>query len=128
MAVTTDRDRAKAIERLESKLSRPQLTKTVAAYLTQQRLTKNLDAIMRTLKAIRAQRGIVEAELTSAFPISQANQRIVKGLLKKHYPNAKEIIITQGIDPSLVGGIRLTTDDLQLDTSITTKLRRLLAS
>ena len=112
-------------ELLDKGLSLSRLTRAIAAYLVAQRRTKELDAIMRDIIKFRASRGIRETTLTSAFPLDTATRESLKEIILQYYSGTKRLIVHEQQDKSLVGGLRLETDDLRLDISVHTQLQRL---
>ncbi len=113
------------VELLDKGLSLSRLTRAIAAYLVAQRRTKELDAIIRDITKFRANRGIRETTLTSAFPLDTATRESLKEIILQYYSGTKRLIMHERQDKSLVGGLRLETDDLRLDTSVHTQLQRL---
>ena len=98
------------------------LAKEVAAYLMEQKRTSDLETLMRDVLAYRQQHGVLEAEVASAHELSDTTLKEVKQLLKEHYPNAKKIVVHAHIDTEVVGGLRVTLANEQLDMSVRSKL------
>jgi len=69
------------------------------------------------------EKGIIEASVTSASPLSQEHYNEIVALIKKDY--GKEVILTNRVEPDLIGGFILTIGDRQIDTSIAGKLNKL---
>jgi F-type H+-transporting ATPase subunit delta len=69
------------------------------------------------------EKGIVEASVLSAAPLSSEQQEQIISLINKEY--GKQVILSNEIDPDLIGGFILTVGDKQIDTSIAGKLNRL---
>lgn len=126
MSKTSRQELAEAILKLiESKKSPATLSKEIAGYLVEERRTSELDMIMRDVNTLRQQKGVLEAVIISAFPISRQIINDVTKLLQRQFPVAKTILIDQRIDTNLIGGIRIEAGGKQLDTSIRTKLTKL---
>ncbi|MBE8720235.1 ATP synthase F1 subunit delta [Sphingobacterium pedocola] len=68
-------------------------------------------------------KGIVKAEVTSAAALSDANLQSLKAKISKEI-NA-EVILTNKVDKTLIGGFVIKVGDRQLDVSIAGKLNKL---
>ncbi len=104
-----------------------QLAQEVAAFLLTNSLTDQLDSIIRDIKLIRQQNGILDVKVISRFPLNQPILDNLKQLLKQSYHNVKEILIEPIIDNSLIGGVRLEMADSSLDLSLSNQLKTLLS-
>lgn len=69
------------------------------------------------------EKGIVEASVVSAVPLSKEHQNEIISLIKKDYGN--EVILTNEVDANLIGGFILRVGDKQVDTSIASQLNKL---
>jgi len=108
---------------LKSGVSR-QLSKEIAAYLLSERRVNELDSVLRDVQADWAEAGYVEVLAYSAYPLTAAVKHDIMGRVKKLYPNAKQIAVTEAQDPAVIGGVRLSLPNRQLDLSIEAKLNR----
>lgn len=99
-----------------------QFAQEIAAYLIENHRVQELDSIMRDIVKYRAEHGIVEVVAASAHPLTDAIRQDIETQVKRVYPAAKQIIISYEADDSLVGGVRLTIADEQLDLSVRNKL------
>lgn len=100
------------------------LSREVAAYLLDNQRTADVESLLRDIRFIRAERGIVEVIAVSAHPLDESEQRAIKNQVQELYPSAKQIIITEQHDESVLGGVRLELPDRQLDATIRGKLNR----
>lgn len=98
------------------------LVREVAAFLLEENLVNDLDSIMRDVIQFRLASGIIEAVVVSAHPLSDADLKDVKDLLRQEYPDAKSYIVDQRLDPSVIGGVKINLPGAQLDLSIFEKL------
>ncbi len=81
-------------------------------------------AMIKAFRAIAAQaRGEVSAEVTSAHPLSAAQEQELKAALKG--VTGKDVAIAASVDPSLLGGLVVKIGSRQIDTSLRTKLNSL---
>ena len=98
------------------------LAKEVAAYLMDQKHESDLESLMRDVLAYRQSHGVLEAEVASAHELNDETLKEVKQLLKEHYPDAKKVVVHAHVDPDVVGGLRVTLANEQLDMSVRSKL------
>jgi F0F1-type ATP synthase delta subunit len=101
------------------------LAKAIADYLVSQHQTRDLDAIMRGVMAAREQSGTIEANVTSAFPLSSGLQKEIKQVLQQEYPTATKVVVNEDIKPDVLSGLKVQTIDKQLDETARGKLQQL---
>ena len=70
-----------------------------------------------------AKKNIIKALVTSATPLSAANQKQIADLVAAEVGG--HIILQTKVDPALIGGFVLTVGDRQIDTSIASSLKKL---
>jgi F-type H+-transporting ATPase subunit delta len=70
-----------------------------------------------------AQQGSADADIISAFEISNAQVSELVAALEKKF--GKKLNPSVTIDPSLIGGVRVVVGDEVLDTSVRAKLQRM---
>ncbi len=99
-------------------------SREIAAYLLAEHRTEQLDSIVRDVQADWADAGVVEVIARSAHPLTSAVRADVTKQAKHLYPAAKRIIVTEAIDPAVIGGVRLSFADRQLDLSVQAKLNK----
>jgi F0F1-type ATP synthase delta subunit len=100
------------------------LSREVAAYLLSERRTSELASILRDIQFDWAESGFVEVLAASAYPLSARVKLDIKKQIKQLYPRAKQIIVTEIHDPSVIGGVRLNLANQQLDLSVKAKLNK----
>ncbi len=120
MSKSSHKDIARAISNLSGNLSSARLSRALASYLARERRTSELDAIMRELTRQRAQDGVLEANVTSAFPLSDS----VKRELRKLAGNDK-LVLNETIDKTVIGGVRMETSEAMLDLTVRNRLNTL---
>ena len=98
--------------------------KAIAAYLLDEGRTGDLSSLLRSVQEDWAENGLVEATITSAFNISEKTKRDIEKKIREIYPNAKKIILISEHDPRLIGGVRITTANNQMDITISSKLSK----
>ncbi len=96
----------------------------IAAYLLSERRTGQLESIMRDVQGDWAEAGRVEVIASSAHPLTASVTADIKKQIKKLYPKAQTIIVTEQYDPEVIGGVRLSLADQQLDLTVQAKLNK----
>lgn len=99
-------------------------SKEVAAYLLEEGRTGELDSILRDVQVDWAEAGHVEVIAASAHPLSAASKMDIEREVKKIYPQAKIIGVREVHDPEIIGGVRLSLANRQLDLSVEAKLNK----
>lgn len=121
MAKASRRDIALAILALSEKVPAAKLSRAVASYVIEQRRTSELDAILREVARLREeQTGVVEATVTSAFPVSDKVKKEIKALIGED-----KMVINEVVDPSVIGGVRVETSKVNLDLTVRNRLHKL---
>ncbi|MET1032882.1 MAG: ATP synthase F1 subunit delta [Candidatus Saccharimonadales bacterium] len=99
--------------------------RTLAAYLVEQKRVSEADLVVNDiLHELHAQDGQLLARVTSARPLAESVRTSLRKILAEK-TGAKKVILTEEIDPSLIGGLTARTADAELDASVRTKLNRL---
>lgn len=70
-----------------------------------------------------ADAGAADAEITSAFEISDAQVAQLVAMLEKKF--GRKLNPTVTVDPALIGGVRVVVGDEVLDTSVRAKLQQM---
>jgi F-type H+-transporting ATPase subunit delta len=73
-----------------------------------------------------AQLGAADAEIASAFALSDAQVAALVGTLEQKF--GRKLNPTVTVDPSLIGGVRVLVGDEVLDTSVRAKLQQMHAA
>lgn len=95
-----------------------------AAWLVTTGRSHEADYLAADVAAILEEQGTVAVRITSAHRLSaEAKREIEKFITAK--TGADELSMEYDHDPSLIGGIRIQTPTAALDTSIRTRLERL---
>lgn len=84
-------------------------------------LTAEIAALYEQLRS--EAESIVEVEVTSAFPLEEAEQERISGMLAGRYQ--QKLSISARVDASLIGGVVIRVGDSVIDASIKGKLRQL---
>lgn len=87
-------------------------------------LLSEIGAQFQVLK--NAQAGAADAEIASAFALSDAQVAELVAALEKKF--GRKLNPTVTVDPSLIGGVRVLVGDEVLDTSVRAKLQQMHAA
>jgi F-type H+-transporting ATPase subunit delta len=98
------------------------VVKEVAAFLIDTKRTREAELLVRDIESALAERGIVVADVTSAFPLTDALKVDVKRLI-----GSKELVLRETVDPSVLGGVRVLTPGKRLDATLKRKIQALKA-
>ncbi|GAA4408834.1 F0F1 ATP synthase subunit delta [Quisquiliibacterium transsilvanicum] len=83
-----------------------------------------LPEIAEQFEALRnAHEGVLDAHVSSAFPLSEAQLAEVTGTLQSRY--GRQVKVGVSIDPDLIGGVSIRIGDEVIDTSVRGKLAQL---
>lgn len=92
----------------------------VAAYLVAAKRTREADLVARDIEAALADRGVVVATVTTAHGLSADLRGAVKQLL-----GANELHLKEVIDPSVLGGVKISMPGKRYDATVRRKLELL---
>lgn len=101
-----------------------EFAKEIAAYLLNEGRAVELDSLLRDVRADWAEAGFIEVIASSAHDLDDSIRNEIKSQVKKLYPSAKKITITEEHDPEVIGGVRLKLPNCQLDLTMQAKLNR----
>ncbi len=104
-----------------SKGSKAPVIKHLAGYLVESRRTKELDLIVRDVVFFLSQKGMVSATVTSAFDLSTETKKAIEQLIKSQ-TKATKIDLSSQIDPSVLGGVKISLPGYELDQTIAHQL------
>lgn len=104
--------------------SSKKLAREVAAYLMSEGRVYELDSIMRDVQADWAVTGYVEVEAASAHKLTPQVRSDITAQMKKLFPKSKKVVISEVYDPDVLGGVRLSLANQQLDLSVEAKLNK----
>jgi len=97
----------------------------LAAYLLDTNRVDEADLVVNDIEhELYVQDGQLLVDVTSARPLAADVRKALSDLLAQR-TKAKKVLITEAVDPSLLGGLVARTADAEMDASIRTKLNRL---
>ncbi len=112
-------------EKSLGRINAHQFSEQIAAYLLSERRTADLEPILRDIMQYRADHGIVEVVAVSAHALTATVRKDIEQQVQRTMPEAKKIIITEAIEPAMIGGVRLEFPNQQLDLTVRAQLSRL---
>jgi F0F1-type ATP synthase delta subunit len=105
---------------------RRQVLREAAAWLIATGRTRQADYLAQDIAMILAQNGHLAVRVTTARAIDPKIKTEIESFLRR-LTKAEWIELTAHVDPTLIGGMELTTPDGVLDTTIRSKLATLTA-
>ncbi len=97
----------------------------LAAYLVDTNRINEADLIVNDIEhELYTQDGQLLVDVTSARPLTAGLRKALTTLLADH-TQARKVLVTEAVDPALLGGLVARTADAELDASVRTKLNRL---
>lgn len=76
-------------------------------------------------KLMKAKRGQVDAVIISADPLTSAQSSKIASAIKATTKDAKDVVITSEVDPSIIGGIQVQIGDQFLDLSVKSRIEEI---
>lgn len=93
----------------------------LAAYIVDNRQTRSVDLFIRDIEARLLSLGYATVDATSAFSLSSATKAEVEAFIKEQ-TGAKNVILREHVDESVLGGVRLRTPGRELDSTLARKI------
>ena len=119
---------AAAFLQLSSTESHTKAIRALAAYLIQQRRTRELDLVLNDIALLVQQKyGRVYAKVTSAHVVDESLRHNLVSLIKQ-LSKASAVEVSPALDPDLISGVKIETPQFQLDLSVRAKLNQLRAA
>lgn len=82
-----------------------------------------LDKIVTSFSELmKAKRGVVEATIISAEPLSKAQTDAVQKAMKSQVGKGKQVMLATKVDPGILGGLQVQIGDQFLDLSVSSKI------
>ena len=115
-------------KQLQSGESTRSIATHVAAYLVEQKQTGSIELLLRDVEALlESEFGIVTARVRSAHPLDSTTRATICDTLKKQIAAKDVIIVSEQVEPELIGGVIIETPSSVFDSSIHTQLQQLAA-
>ena len=103
------------------------VTAQLAAYLVDERRTRETDLIVRDIESALARRGVMVADVASTTELSSGVRKEIEKFLADTH-DIESVHLREALDPELLGGVKVTTPEAQFDATIRRKLTTLKAS
>ncbi|GMT00646.1 hypothetical protein PENTCL1PPCAC_22820 [Pristionchus entomophagus] len=88
------------------------------------RLNK-LDAVISSFESVmRAHRGELFVQVTSAEPLSKSHEEALNDALSKLVKKGQKVTMTYNVKPSIVGGLIVNIGDKYVDLSIASRIKK----
>ena len=101
--------------------SKKTLIEQLAAYLIETRRTKELGLIVRDVEYHLAEKGHLSATITSAFDLDSETLHAIESFVKDK-TKAPNVSLTTLVDPSVLGGIKISLPGRENDQTIAHQL------
>ncbi len=97
--------------------SHKQVVLQLAAYLVDTRRTNELHLIIRDIEYYLSEMGSVSGVITSAFDLTAETKKAIEKYVKQH-TGAKEVSLTNFVDPAVLGGVKVSIPGHELDATV----------
>ncbi|MFA7317298.1 MAG: F0F1 ATP synthase subunit delta [Sulfuricella sp.] len=74
-------------------------------------------------KLMAEQSGQIEADIASAFPLSDERVKEMVGMLEKRF--SRKVTVQVSVDPELIGGVKINAGDVVIDASVRGQLNNM---
>ncbi len=108
-----------AVEQIEAGLNIKHLSSSIAAFLLEERRSRDMPAIMRAIDQELSSRGSDQVSIISAHALSQEDKEQLSALL-----GAKNPVFSEIIDPSVIGGVKARSGESEIDLTVRGRLNR----
>lgn len=100
------------------------VTMSLLSLLVENKREAFLDGICRYfLWHYKKEKGIMEAAITTAFPLSEDITKKITEYMNRHF--SARIELSKHVDPSIIGGFVLRVEDQQINASIAAQLNKI---
>lgn len=96
----------------------------LAAFLVENKRTKELDAIVRDVHFYTASQGVVIGEVVSAFSLEKSVLEAITAYIQQK-TGAKTVLIDSIVKPEVLGGVAIRIPGQEVNATIANQLRRL---
>ncbi|MBC7565193.1 F0F1 ATP synthase subunit delta [Candidatus Saccharibacteria bacterium] len=98
--------------------SKKKLFQQLAGYLIDTQRTNELDLIVRDIEFSLAQKGTLQASVVSAFELTTETKKALEDFVKTE-TKATTVTLSSMIDPTVLGGVKITVPGRELDQTAT---------
>ena len=108
-----------AREQLEAGIAPSLIARKLAAYLLENRQSRELTKVLRAIEAELNKHGSTQVSIVSVHAVSDEIKKELASLL-----DAKNPVFSETTDKSLIGGVKARKGELEVDLSVKGKLQR----
>jgi len=117
-------DQGRAIAAVAERAGLDDLTRRFLGVLARNRRLTALPAVVETFRAqLASARGETAAEVVSARPLTETQAEELRAALRKAVGG--DVVLTQRVEPGLLGGLVVKVGSRMVDSSLRTKLQQL---
>jgi F0F1-type ATP synthase delta subunit len=96
----------------------------LAAYVTENKSKNDLSSLLRDVMALRASRGELELNVTTAHELDLSQRASIDTFIKKQFKKFESYIVNYSVDPKIIGGFKIETSDKELDYTVESKINK----
>jgi len=108
-------------EQLTGKADSQKVILQLAAYLVDTRRTKELSLIIRDIQFYLSEAGAVSGVITTANALTAETKKAIEKYIKEQ-TGAKTVALDSLIDPSVIGGVKVSIPGRELDATVSRSL------
>ena len=97
------------------------LLSQLAGYLVEYRRTDELGLIVRDIEFYMSEKGHVSAVVTSAFDLTSETKKAIEAFVKTK-TKAEHVSLSSTIDPSVIGGVKISLPGYEINQTIAHQL------
>jgi len=113
-----------ATELIEGKTSKAKVLQQLAAFLVDTRRTAELTLIVRDIEYHLSEKGHINAIVTTAFDLTAETQKAIETFVKSK-TKADHISLSALVDPSVLGGVKVSLPGYEINQTIAHQLTAL---
>lgn len=114
-----------SLQKAESTEEEARVLTSLVKVLSEKKALNYSDGIINALKEIfDTEQHIITAKITVAESLSPDALNSLREILKQKY-SAKDVILKEMIDPSIIGGMKITIGEEEYDATIKQKINKL---
>lgn len=116
---------ASIAERLNSDESQSLIIKQLAAYIIEHNLESEADRIVADINSQLVRYGKVLTKVVTARPLDSSTRQQIIDYMQQSTGDKVEVVLSESVDPEIIGGIIIETPDQRLDISVVSQLKQL---
>jgi F0F1-type ATP synthase delta subunit len=122
MSKITTHELAKyAADQLDSGVEAPAIARQLAAYLIEERRSRELPAVMRAIDEELSRRGSSQLTITSAHATDLDTKKQLAKLLGI---SAEKAVFSEVIDKTVIGGVKASSGETEIDLTVRARLNK----